>query len=91
MKEGEAIKVKQSELSDRMDQIVEQLSAICEACDLKGMKHGKRGFEYHGWTSRETLSVERLVEEGVAAATIAKCRVKGKPFVSYKFILFDME
>ena len=85
------IKSQQSELEDADKDIRERLGAICASYDLKGLRHGRAGFEYHGYTTRKTLSRERLLELGVAADVIAEAYVEGDPFMFAKVIAFDLD
>lgn len=91
LKEGIAVKVKMSELEERASEIRDELGAIAEAFDLKGFRHGMGGFEYHGYTTRKSLSKEMLLSHGVSADVIAQSYKDSEPFMSAKFIVFDLE
>ena len=91
LKEATGCSVKQSEAEDRLKEIKEELGAICEAYGLKGFKHGLHGFEYHGYTTRKSLSKEKLLAAGVSAEIIADAYVEGTPFMFSKVIPFDIE
>lgn len=90
MKEGNKLRAQISELDDRRVAIITELSAICEAYNMKGFRHGLNGFEYHGYTLRKSLNKEKLVTL-VPADVIDQCYEDGKPFVSYKLIAFDID
>ncbi len=91
LKEGILVKAKQSELEERAAEIRDELAAISEAYQLKGMKYGLAGFEYHGYVTRKSLSKERLLALGVPADTIDQAFVEGNPYLSTKLIVFDLE
>ncbi len=91
LKEAVEILVKKSELEDREKEIKEELSAICQAYEIKGMKYGKCGFEYHGYQTRKTLSKERLLALGVSAEIIDQATVAGDPFLYSRTVAFDLE
>jgi hypothetical protein len=91
LKEGVANSAKQSKLKERESEIREELAAICAAYDLPGFKHGLCGFEYHGYTTRQVLSKERLLALGVSADTIAQAYSEGKPYLNSRLLAFDME
>jgi hypothetical protein len=80
-----------SELQEEKDEKVEELALICAAHDAPGLKHGMMGFEYHGYTSRRSLSKERLLALGVEASVIDAAYVPGKEFLNTKVLHFDIE
>lgn len=90
LKEATAIVTKQSEQDDRLKEIKSELAAICEAYEVKGFRHGLHGFEYHGYTTRKTLSKEKLLLLGVSADQIDKSYVDSAPFLSSKIVPFDI-
>jgi hypothetical protein len=90
LKESTDNKVKISEIEERQGAISERLAAICEVYNLPGIRHGLNAFEYHGWTTRKTLSKERLLFLGVSAETIDAAYVDSKPFLSTKIVPFDV-
>jgi hypothetical protein len=89
--EAVKVKVKQSELEDREREIRDELAAVCEAYQLKGFRHGRAGFEYHGYTTRKTLSKEKLLAAGIPAETISDCLEESKPFILCKVVTFDID
>jgi len=91
LRRAQDLKVKVSVAEEELLSIRDELAAICEAFNLKGFRHGLTGFEYHGYTSRKSLSKERLLALGVSADTIAEAYVDGEPFLSAKITVFDME
>lgn len=90
MREASGLRAKVSEAEDRLDEIRGELAAICEGYGMAGFKHGLNGFEYHGYQTRRTLSKEKLVQV-VAADVIDSCYEESKPFLSSKFVSFDLE
>lgn len=90
LKGASSLNVKKSEIESRLEEIKLELAAICEAFDLKGFRHGLKGFEYHGYTTRKTLNNELLVAAGVPAKTIAECYKESAPFLSAKIVAFDI-
>jgi hypothetical protein len=90
MKEANALKVKISEAEDRLDEIKQELSAVCEVYNMKGFRHGLNAFEYHGWITRKALNKEKLATL-VPADVIDSCYEPGPPFLSVRVIAFDME
>lgn len=91
LKEATSTVVRRSECEDREREIKEELGAICAAYDLKGFRHGKHGFEYHGYMTRKTLSKERLLAQGVSAEQIDAAYEDGKPYLYAKIIPFDLD
>jgi len=91
LKRAAVNKKKVDALKSEDGEIREELAAICEAYGLKGMRHGMSGFEYHGWTTRKTLSKERLLAAGVSADTINAAYSESEPFLSSKILVFDIE
>jgi hypothetical protein len=85
------IKVKISKLEEREAEAKEALAAICTAYNLDGFRWGLHCFEYHGWQTRETLSKEALIANGVTAEQIAASFIKGEPFLMTKVNPFDLE
>jgi hypothetical protein len=90
LKEAVACKVKQSEAEDRVTEIKDELAAICAAYDLKGIRHGLNGFEYHGYTSRKSLDKKKLLNF-ISADDLASCYVEGDPYLNAKVVPFDLE
>ena len=91
LKEANDLRVKISEAQERVDEIKNQLAALCEAYGLeKGFRYGMIGYEYHGFVSRKTLDKEKLATL-VPADVIDSCYVEGKQFLSAKLIAFDVE
>lgn len=90
MKSGNAERTRISEAEERLDEIKNELAAICEAYEIKGFRHGLNGFEYHGWTSRKTFSKEKAVKL-VPADVIDRCYEDGKQFLSVRLVAFDVE
>jgi len=91
LKEGMKVKIKLSELDERRKEITEELGAIAAAYDLSGFRHGLIGFEYHGYTTRKTLSKERLLAAGVSAEILEECFADSEPFMNAKLVAFDVE
>jgi hypothetical protein len=91
LKRNTELKAKISEAEEELGSNKEELSAVCEAFNLKGIKYGLDGFSYEGYITRQTLSKERLLALGVPAETIAEAYVEGHPFLSTKVLRFDME
>ena len=91
LREATANKVAQSELKERETAIKENLAAICEAYDLKGIRHGLDCFEYYGYSTRQTLSKERLLALGVPAETIDAAYAAGEPYLNTKINPFDID
>jgi hypothetical protein len=91
LREAAKLRAQVSQAEERLDQIKEYLSGVCGAYDLKGLKYGLAGFEYHGWTARATFSKEAAVELGIDPAVVAQCYRKGKEYLDAKFVLFDVE
>jgi len=85
------LKVKISELEEEAAELKESLAAICEAYSLPGIRHGLNCFEYYGYTTRKTLSKERLLALGVTAEQIAESYVDSKPFLNAKINPFDLD
>jgi len=94
LKEASALKAKVSEAEDRLAEIRDELSAVCEAyggdSPLKGFRSGLAGFEYHGYVTRKALNKEKLVTL-VPAEVIDQCYTEGAPFLLAKFVVFDLE
>ena len=95
LKEAVALKVKVSEAEERLEEIKNELAAVAMAYDLSGFRHGLAGYEYHGYTSRQTLNKQKLIEKiganGCPASVIDESYEDGKPFLSAKIVVFDME
>lgn len=91
LQEATDLKVKTSELAEREIEIKEQLAAVCEAYSLPGIRHGLNCFEYYGYTTRQTLSKERLLALGVSAELIAAAYVESKPYLNTKINPFDLD
>jgi hypothetical protein len=91
LKEGTRMIVQKSEAEDRIEAIKSELSSICEAYELPGIRHGLHSFEYGGYRHATTLSKEKLIELGVSADIIAQAMVPGKTYLSTKLWPFDME
>lgn len=89
LREASKLKMEISEREERVTAIRDELAAICEGYSLPGFKYGLAGFEYHGYTTRRTLSKEKLAVH-VAADIIDKCYDESKPFLSSKFVVFDL-
>jgi hypothetical protein len=89
LREANILRTVVSETEERLEDIKNELSSLCEAYEMKGFKHGLNGFEYHGWQQRKTFSKEKAVTL-IPADVIEQCYVDGKPFVLAKFIAFDM-
>ena len=91
MREGNALRARISEDDERLTEIKNELSAICEAYRLdKGFRHGMNGFEYHGYTSRKTFNKEKAATL-IPADVIDQCFTEGTPYLSVKLIAFDVE
>ena len=73
----------------RLNEIKETLSGYSQAYELRGMRHGLAGFEYRGWTTRRTLSKEKLVENGVDPETIAASYSESDEFLDTRIVVFD--
>ena len=84
------IRSKMSELKDKLDANKAELSAICSTYDLSGVRHGLAYVDYTPWTTRKTLSKEKLLDAGVSAATIAESYVESKPFEVCEIGVFDV-
>jgi hypothetical protein len=82
---------KKSEAEEEIERIKAELGAICEAYGLKGLRHGLNGFSYSGWTTRKTLSKERLLAQGVSAEQIDAAYAESEPFVYARIVPFDIE
>ena len=78
-------------LEEEKAALKDDLMSICAALDLKGVRHGKVGFEYDGWKTRKTLSNKRLLELGVPAETIDQAYVESSPFQMSKIVVFDID
>ena len=95
LKEAVALKVKQSETEERLDEIKNELAAVAFAYNMPGFRHGLAGYEYHGYTSRSSLNKQKLIEKispyGCPASVIEESYEPGTPFLSAKIVVFDME
>ena len=91
LKQALKLKVEISEREDKLQEVKDQLQAVCEAFSMPGFKLGLAGFQYDGFITRKSLSKEALLAAGVAAQTIEDCYLPGTPFVSAKIIAFDYE
>ena len=95
LKEAVTLKVKVSEAEERLDEIKSELAAVAMAYDLTGFRHGLAGYEYHGYTSRQTLNKQKLIEKvsayGCPASVIDEAYEDGKTFLSAKIVVFDLE
>lgn len=88
----EAMKLKAqiSAADERLGMIRDELAAVCEVYEMKGFRNGLAGFECHGLVTRKSLSREKLVLH-VAADIIDSCYDESKPFLSAKFVAFDVD
>lgn len=91
MAESADLKVVIDGAEARRKEINEELAVYAEANGLPGFRHGMYGFQYSGWTSRQSLSREKLVENGVDPEAIAASMVDGTPYLNCKVIVFDVE
>ena len=95
LREGVALKVQESEIKERLDEIRGELGAIAAAYDLTGFRNGLAGFEYRGYTSRTTLKKERVVDlisrHGIPVTELAECFEEGEPYLDVKLFAFDLE
>jgi hypothetical protein len=91
LKQGADLKAQIELLEVRKKAISEEMAAICGAFDLPGFKHGRDGFEYHGYTTRKSLSKEKLLALGVSADVIAGAYVDSTPFLNVKLVHFDLD
>ena len=95
LKEAVGLKIKVSEAEDRLEEIKNELAAVAMAYDLTGFRHGLAGYEYHGYTSRQTLNKQKLIEKvsayGCPASVIDEAYEDGKPYLSAKIVVFDLE
>ena len=95
LKEAVKLKVKESECAERLDEIKNELAAVAMAYEMTGFRHGMAGYEYHGYTSRQTLNKQKLIEKvgayGCPASVIEESYEDGKPFLSAKIVVFDLE
>lgn len=70
---------------EREKELEGELEGIQKENGLMGLRWGSWCFAWRMMEGRKTLSVEKLVENGVSAAVIEKCRVKGKDFAKREF------
>lgn len=70
---------------EREKELEEELEGIQKENGLVGLKWGPMCFAWRMVEGRKTLSVEKLVENGVSAEVIERCRVKGKDFAKREF------
>jgi hypothetical protein len=95
LREGIALKVKESEIKERLDEIRTELGTIAAAYDLSGFRNGLTGFEYYGWKSRESLKKDKLIallsKYSVPVSELAGCYEAGEEFLSTRLFAFDLE
>jgi hypothetical protein len=95
LKEAVGLKVKVSEAEERLDEIKNELASIAMAYDMAGFRHALAGFEYHGYTSRQALNKQALIEKvsayGCPASVIEESYKAGETFLDTKFVVFDLE
>ena len=95
LKEAIKLKVKESEVKERLEEIRDELAMVAMAYDLSGFRHGLAGFEYHGYTSRQTLNKQKLIEAvsayGCPASVIEASYEPGAEYLNAKIVVFDME
>ena len=95
LKEAVNLKVKVSEAEERLDEIKNELAAVAMAYEMSGFRHAMSGFEYHGYTSRQTLNKQKLIEKvsayGCPASVIDESYEAGTPFLNAKIVVFDLE
>lgn len=70
----------------RLDEIKDVLISIAQAHDLKGLRWGRIGLEYHGERTRRVLDKELLLENGVDADTIVASYRETEPFISSRWV-----
>lgn len=95
LKRAVALRAKISEQTEDLDEIKATLASIAAIYELKGFRHGLCGFEYRGYTSRQSLNRQKLVERmsayGAPASLIDECYEDGKPFLETRVVAFDLE
>jgi hypothetical protein len=89
MREAGMLRIVVSEAEERLEEIKSELSSLCEVYEMKGFRHGLNGFEYHGWQKRKTFSREKAVTL-IPVDVLDQCYVDNKPYVSTKFVAFDI-
>lgn len=95
LKEAIKLKVKVSEMEERLEEIKLEAAAVCGAYDLKGFRHGLGGFDYRGYNTRKTLDKQALVERmsayGCPTSLIEECYRPGESFLDARFVVFDLD
>jgi hypothetical protein len=95
LRESTTVVSKISELEERKGEIVTELAAICEAFELPGIKHGRNGFQYHGYKTRKNLSVDwckqKLLAAGVGADEIEAAYKESAPYLDARITPFDID
>jgi hypothetical protein len=83
-----------SEIAEREEELQAarlELAAICDTSGMpRGFKHGRFGFEYHGYMSQRSLNKQKLAMK-VPAEVIESCYEDGRPFMSAKILFFDLD
>lgn len=70
---------------EREDEVEAELEEIQKGAGLLGLRWGPWAFAWRMMEGRKTLSVEKLVEEGVSAEVIERCKVQGSRFAKREF------
>lgn len=65
---------------EREKELEEELERIQRDYDLPGLRYGRLAFRWQMMDGRKTLSAEKLIECGVSAEIIERCKVAGKDF-----------
>jgi hypothetical protein len=91
LQRARALRAEISEREEELKEIQEELALTCVGYGMdKGFRAGLIGYEYHGWITRKTLNKELLLENGVTADQIEASYKDSAPFLSAKFIDFDV-
>lgn len=84
--EADVIQLRMKEDQARQNDIKAALIVMIEAWEWpKGVRSGRFGLEYHGWKTKRTLDVQKLLENGVDPEVIKGSYSESKPFVSSRF------
>ena len=85
LEELDSIKQINAMNKEREDEVESELEEIQKGAGLLGLRWGHWAFAWRVMEWRKTLSVEKLVEAGVSAEVIERCKVQGSRFAKREF------
>jgi hypothetical protein len=72
--------------SDQLDDIRKELTAVATGFNLPGMRDASIGFYYNGRKSSRTLSVAKLLENGVSPEAIRNSYEEGREWDDVRIV-----